>query len=96
MICELDHDRVICDVVGKGFIPCLFTFAVMDLLVIPRIRRLQNRDQADRSIRSCPLLGGWLALILNAPPSQLLSVSVPLARSALTSLVGNNSSIGVS
>ena len=43
VICELDHDRVICHVVGKGFIPCLFTFAVMDLLVIPRIRRLQNR-----------------------------------------------------
>ena len=43
VICELDHDRVICHVVGKGFIPCLCTFAVMDLLVIPRIRRLQNR-----------------------------------------------------
>ena len=43
VICELDHDRVICDVVGKGFIPCLFTFAAMDLLVIPRIRRLHNR-----------------------------------------------------
>ena len=43
VICKLDQERVICDVVGRGFIPCLITFAVMDLLVIPRIRRLQNR-----------------------------------------------------
>jgi|TARA_B100001287_G_scaffold28325_1_gene20321 hypothetical protein len=43
VICQLDQERVICDVVGRGFIPCLITFAVMDLLVIPRIRRLQNR-----------------------------------------------------
>ena len=43
VICQLDQERVICDVVGRGFIPCLITFAVMDLLVIPQIRRLQNR-----------------------------------------------------
>ena len=43
VICQMDRERVICDVVGRGFVPCLITFAAMDLLVIPRIRRLQNR-----------------------------------------------------
>ena len=43
VICQMDRERVICDVVGRGFIPCLITFAAMDLLVIPRIRQLQNR-----------------------------------------------------
>jgi len=39
LICNLDQQRAICAVVGKGFVPCLLSFAVMDLLVIPRVRR---------------------------------------------------------
>jgi hypothetical protein len=35
----LDHKRAICAVVGRGFLPCLFSFAVMDWLIIPRMRR---------------------------------------------------------
>ena len=43
VICQLDPERWACSVVSKGFIPCLITFALMDLLVIPRIRRLRKR-----------------------------------------------------
>tara|TARA_B100001939_G_scaffold289621_1_gene260806 strand:- start:114 stop:383 length:270 start_codon:yes stop_codon:yes gene_type:complete len=43
VICQWDQERWVCNVVGKGFIPCLITFALMDLLVIPQIRRLRNR-----------------------------------------------------
>ena len=43
LICNLDHERVFCDVVGKGFVPCLLSFAVMDLVLIPRLRRRLRR-----------------------------------------------------
>ena len=43
VICQWDQERWVCNVVGKDFIPCLITFALMDLLVIPQIRRLRNR-----------------------------------------------------
>ena len=43
VICQWDQERWVFNVVGKGFIPCLITFALMDLLVIPQIRRLRNR-----------------------------------------------------
>ena len=43
VICEWNQERWICNVVGKGLIPCLITFAVMDFLLIPQIRRLKNR-----------------------------------------------------
>ena len=43
VICQLDPERWACSVVSKGFIPCLITFALMDLLMIPRIRRLRKR-----------------------------------------------------
>ena len=43
VICQWDQERWVCNVVGKGFIPCLITFALMDLLMIPQIRRLRNR-----------------------------------------------------
>ena len=43
LICNLDQERVFCGVVGKGFVPCLLSFAVMDLLVIPRVRRRLRR-----------------------------------------------------
>ena len=35
VICELDHGRL----VARGFWPCLFSFALMDVLVIPQLRR---------------------------------------------------------
>ena len=31
VICQWDQERWVCNVVGKGFIPCLITFALMDL-----------------------------------------------------------------
>ena len=43
LICNLDQERVFCGVVGKGFVPCLLSFAVMDLIVIPRVRRRLRR-----------------------------------------------------
>ena len=43
LICNLDQQRAICVVVGRGFVPCLLSFAVMDLLVIPRVRRRLRR-----------------------------------------------------
>ncbi|QNI92424.1 putative membrane protein [Synechococcus sp. BOUM118] len=43
LICNLDQERAFCAVVGKGFVPCLLSFALMDLLVIPRVRRRLRR-----------------------------------------------------
>ena len=43
LICNLDQERVFCGVVGEGFVPCLLSFAVMDLIVIPRVRRRLRR-----------------------------------------------------
>ena len=43
LICNLDQERVFCGVVGKGFVPCLLSFAVMDLVLIPRVRRRLRR-----------------------------------------------------
>ena len=42
-VCEWDPDRRVCDVVEKGFLPCLITYAVMDFLVIPSLRRRWHR-----------------------------------------------------
>lgn len=39
VICQLDSSRLICSVIAKGFVPCLATFAVMDFLVIPQLRK---------------------------------------------------------
>ena len=38
-ICEVGVTRPICHVVERGFLPCLLTFAVMDFLVLPWLRR---------------------------------------------------------
>ena len=38
-ICVLDPRRLVCGVVEKGFVPCLISFAVMDFVVIPQLRR---------------------------------------------------------
>ena len=43
VICQWDQERWVCNDVGKGFIPCLITFALMDLLVIPPLRRRWDR-----------------------------------------------------
>ena len=43
VICQLDHDRMVCRLVARGFWPCFFSFALMDVLVIPRLRRWFNR-----------------------------------------------------
>ena len=43
LICNLDQERPFCAVVGRGSIPCVLSFAVMDLVVIPRPRRRLRR-----------------------------------------------------
>ena len=39
LICQLDDSRAACRLVERGLFPSLAVFAVMDLLVIPRLRR---------------------------------------------------------
>ena len=39
VICELDSNRSICHLIGRGFLPCLISFAVMDIVVVPHLRR---------------------------------------------------------
>ena len=39
LICQFDDSRYACRLVARGFLPSLFVFALMDLLVIPRLRR---------------------------------------------------------
>ena len=46
--CQFDDSRYACRLVARGFLPSLFVFALMDLLVIPRLRR---RIRAHWSIR---------------------------------------------
>ena len=41
--CKWATERQICHLVEKGFLPCLFTYAVMDFLVIPPLRRRWDR-----------------------------------------------------
>ena len=43
VVCVLDPRRLVCGVVEKGFLPCLISFAVMDFLVIPQLRRRWDR-----------------------------------------------------
>ena len=45
VIYKINHSRFICSVIAKGFWPCLATFALMDFLVLPKLRQLlTNRD----------------------------------------------------
>ena len=39
VICEIDSGRRICGLVERGFLPCLISFALMDGLVLPQLRR---------------------------------------------------------
>ena len=41
--CKWAFERQICHLVEKGFLPCLITYAVMDFLVIPPLRRRWDR-----------------------------------------------------
>ena len=43
VVCVLDPRRLVCGVVEKGFLPCLISFAVMDFVVIPQLRRRCDR-----------------------------------------------------
>jgi hypothetical protein len=51
VICRIDHSRLICSVIAKGFWPCLATFACMDFLVLPQLRRQLQRWRARRHQR---------------------------------------------
>ena len=39
LICEIDAGRRICGLVERGFVSCLISFALMDGLVLPQLRR---------------------------------------------------------
>ena len=41
--CDWDPERRVCDVVERGFLPCLITYGVMDFLVIPPLKRRWSR-----------------------------------------------------
>ena len=43
LVCQLDPRRLVCGVVEKGFLPCLISFALMDFVVIPQLRRRWER-----------------------------------------------------
>ena len=43
LVCQLDPRRLVCGLVEKGFLPCLISFAVMDFVVIPHLRRRWER-----------------------------------------------------
>jgi len=43
-VCVLDPRRMVCGVVERGFLPCLISFAVMDFVVIPQLRRRWDRQ----------------------------------------------------
>ena len=42
VICQWDQERWVCNVVGKDFITCLITFALMDLLLTPTDQALKK------------------------------------------------------
>ena len=43
VLCQWHPERRVCNLVEKGFLPCLITYAVMDFLVIPALRRRRDR-----------------------------------------------------
>jgi hypothetical protein len=45
VVCQIDSSRIICKFIGKGFLPCLFGFAIMDFLVLPWLRRAMKRQR---------------------------------------------------
>jgi len=46
IVCQLDGSRLICKFIGKGFLPCVVSFVIMDFIVLPQIRNfLKHRRQ---------------------------------------------------
>ena len=43
IVCQIDGSRLICRFVGKGFLPCVVSFAIMDFVVLPQIRNALKR-----------------------------------------------------
>ena len=43
VVCQLDRSRLICQLIGKGFLPCVVSFAIMDFIVLPQIRNALKR-----------------------------------------------------
>ena len=43
VVCVLDPRRLVWGVVERGFLPCLISFAVIDFVLIPRLRRRWDR-----------------------------------------------------
>ena len=43
VICQIDGSRLICQLIGKGFLPCLVSFAIMDFIVVPWLRKALKR-----------------------------------------------------
>ena len=43
VVCQLDGSRLICKFIGKGFLPCVVSFAIMDFVVLPQIRNALKR-----------------------------------------------------
>ena len=51
VICQIDGSRLICSVIAKGFWPCVATFAFMDFLAVPQLRKLMGRWRSKRDQR---------------------------------------------
>ena len=49
VICQIDDSRLICSVIAKGFGPCVASFAFMDFLVIPWLRRRIQKMRESRN-----------------------------------------------
>ena len=43
IVCQLDGSRPICKFIGKGFLPCVVSFAIMDFIILPQIRSALKR-----------------------------------------------------
>ena len=43
IVCQIDGSRLICRFIGKGFLPCVVSFAIMDFVVLPQIRNALKR-----------------------------------------------------
>lgn len=37
VVCQLDGSRLICKFIGKGFLPCVVSFAIMNFVVLTQI-----------------------------------------------------------
>jgi len=54
IVCQLDGSRLICKFIGKGFLPCVVSFAIMDFIILPQIRNaLKRRRHKIESKNKC-------------------------------------------